>query len=112
MDYLKGLEARHAFREEVQSMFSRVDAIVTPTVPFAAPEEDPPMGDDSHNEVLFTAPFNLSGHPAVTINGGFTSEGLPVGLQLTGRAFGEVELLSIAHTFESLNPETRRPARP
>ncbi|SEB73573.1 amidase [Paenibacillus sp. GP183] len=108
-DYLDGLEAMHAFKREVHHVFDRVDAIVTPTVAFPAPEEDPAMGDDSHNEVFFTAPFNLSGHPAISINGGFTEEGLPIGLQFVGKYFGEADILSIAHAYERKNPLTRRP---
>jgi Asp-tRNA(Asn)/Glu-tRNA(Gln) amidotransferase A subunit family amidase len=57
-----------------------------------------------------TRPFNLSGHPALTLPCGATAAGLPVGMQLAGRAFDEATLLRIAHAYEeSTRWHTRRP---
>ena len=49
----------------------------------------------------FTAPFNFTGLPAISLPCGFTDEGLPVGLQLITRAWGEVALLRAAQAYES-----------
>jgi aspartyl-tRNA(Asn)/glutamyl-tRNA(Gln) amidotransferase subunit A len=60
-----------------------------------------------------TRHFNLSGHPAVSLPCGRTSAGLPVGLQLAGRPFGEATLLRIAHAYEQATPwHTARPEMP
>ena len=48
-----------------------------------------------------TTPFNLTGHPALTINAGFSSEGLPIGMQITGRHFDEATVLKVAYAFET-----------
>jgi amidase len=48
-----------------------------------------------------TGPFNLTGHPALSINAGF-SHGLPVGMMITGKMFDEVTVLKVAYTFEQL----------
>jgi aspartyl-tRNA(Asn)/glutamyl-tRNA(Gln) amidotransferase subunit A len=47
-----------------------------------------------------TLPFNLSGLPAISIPCGFTSDGLPIGLQIVGRAFAETTILNVAYTHE------------
>ena len=49
---------------------------------------------------IFTAPFNLTGHPALSVPGGMSSEGIPIGLQLIGRAGGEADLLWLANQYE------------
>ena len=48
-----------------------------------------------------TAPFDVSGHPALTINAGF-SEGLPVGMMIVGKQFDETSVLQTAYAFEKL----------
>jgi aspartyl-tRNA(Asn)/glutamyl-tRNA(Gln) amidotransferase subunit A len=100
LDYLHGLEEMRRFKQAVENTFKTVDAILTPTVAFQAPAEDPAIGDGEQNEMTFTAPFNVSGHPALTINAGFTEELLPIGLQVVGKHFGEEEVLQIAYHLE------------
>lgn len=51
-----------------------------------------------------TGPFNITGHPALTINAGF-SEGLPVGMMIVGRHFDETTVLQVAYAFEKLRDE-------
>lgn len=109
--YQTALRIRRAFTAEVERALERVDVLVTPTVPFpaftvAAQEENPP--DSS----IFTCPFNLSGHPAISIPCGFTREGLPVGLQLVGKLFGEASLLRVAHAYEEAMQWYRQRPRP
>jgi aspartyl-tRNA(Asn)/glutamyl-tRNA(Gln) amidotransferase subunit A len=58
----------------------------------------------------FTAPANLAGVPALSINCGFTPELLPVGLQIIGKPFDEATLFRVAHAYEqSTDWHTRRP---
>ena len=58
----------------------------------------------------YTSPFNVAGVPALSINCGFTSDGLPVGLQLVGRPFDEPTVLRAAYAYEQTTEwHTRRP---
>ena len=109
-EYLAALDAQKKVRAEMEAAFEEVDAIVAPTVPIPAP----PIGAESvhiggEEETVRSAlvrmnrPANLTGHPAISIPCGFTSAGLPVGLQLIGRAFDEMTLLRIALAYERSN---------
>ena len=49
---------------------------------------------------VMTRPFNLTGAPAISVNCGFNSEGLPIGLQIGGRLFAEETVLKVAHAYE------------
>lgn len=61
--------------------------------------------------VTYTYPFNLTGQPAASIPAGFTRTGLPVGLQIVARAYGEADLFAVAAAYEALCPwAQRRPA--
>jgi aspartyl-tRNA(Asn)/glutamyl-tRNA(Gln) amidotransferase subunit A len=57
---------------------------------------------------IFTIPVNLAGLPGVSIPGGFTQTGLPIGLQLIGRAFDEATLLRAAHAYQQETPWHKR----
>ena len=65
-----------------------------PTVGFQAPEQDPPFGTgEDHGESRFTGPYNLTGHPAVSLPVAAGPGALPIGLQLAGRRGGDAALL-------------------
>ncbi len=88
-------------------MLRRVDALVTPTVPVAAPrigqttvEVGPERVETMWALSRLTRPANLTGFPALSVPCGFTQGGLPIGLQLTGRPFAEATILQIAHAYE------------
>jgi aspartyl-tRNA(Asn)/glutamyl-tRNA(Gln) amidotransferase subunit A len=115
-DYIKALEFRKVVRGDFEAAFERVDAIVAPTTPIAAPK----IGDarvttgapeDVRMALLrMNRPSNLTGLPAISVPCGFTSSGLPIGLQLMGRACEEARLLQIAYAYEQATPwHTRRP---
>ncbi len=59
------------------------------------------MFDHTKSTSLNTSTFNLTGHPALSINAGY-SEGLPVGLQIIGRHFDETTVLQVARAYEKL----------
>jgi 2-dehydropantoate 2-reductase len=85
----------------VEASLDGVDALAGPTVGYVAPAQDPPFGiDDDHGEGRFTGPYNLTGHPAVSIP--VPAAGLPVGLQLAGRRGGDMGLLRLAAAAEHL----------
>jgi aspartyl-tRNA(Asn)/glutamyl-tRNA(Gln) amidotransferase subunit A len=108
-DYEQALQIRRLWSREVGDVLRRVDALVTPTLPYAAftietQRAGPP--DSSWG----TRQFNLSGLPALSVPCGFTTAGLPVGLQFAGRAFDEAMLFRVAHAYEQATDwHTRRP---
>ncbi|HEY6495166.1 MAG TPA: amidase family protein [Trebonia sp.] len=78
-----------------------VDALAGPTVGYCAPEQDPPFGVGEDNaEGRFTGPYNLTGHPAVSLP--VPARGLPVGLQLAGPRGGDLALLELAAVVEMI----------
>ena len=65
---------------------------------------DTPLDDPLRNEyfglIRNTVPFNAYGIPAISVPCGFSREGLPIGLQISGRAHGELDVLALAHAYE------------
>ncbi len=118
VSYLEALAQRAQFIHELSSKMcdAGVDALVVPTTPIAAPligEESTRIGEKDHPTrallLRLNRPANLAGVPAISIPCGFTSSGLPVGLQLIGLHTAELALLRIAHAFERVHPQNRRP---
>ena len=101
VDYLNGQQDLKRFTSAVSTLFNTFDLLLMPTVSFAALAEDPVIGSEE-DEMLFTGPFNISGHPAVSVNMGFTADGLPVGMQLAAPHFQDIELLRAAHQLETM----------
>ena len=99
--YARALQQRAELTAAVEASLAGVDVLVGPTVGYQAPEQDPPfgVGDDS-GEGRFTGPYNLTGHPAVSIP--VPAAGLPAGLQLAGRHGADLELLRVAAAAEQL----------
>jgi len=102
--------SRHAIRR----VFEEVDVLVTPTTPDlpsdlaagAAPaRRGPPLSARN------TTPFNIYGVPTVSVNCGFSKSGLPIGLQISGPAFGDATVLALAHAYQRRTDwHLRRPA--
>ncbi len=112
IDYQQAMFARTALFRSVQALFERADFIVTPTLlrPALPIEQDlfEPIEVDGvrvpdlrASWFPWTMPFNLTGHPAVSVNCGFSPDGLPLGLQLVGRFREEPSLLRAAALFEA-----------
>ena len=111
--YMKGAMARSQLVVTMRKFQQKYDLLLTPTMPLPAF----PLGSDSpigqNGEIWddwspFTYPFNLTGQPAATLPCGFTSGGLPVGLQIVGRNYDEVNVLRAAYAFETAHPEHRK----
>jgi aspartyl-tRNA(Asn)/glutamyl-tRNA(Gln) amidotransferase subunit A len=117
LDYVKALVARNAFWDEARTLFERFDLLLTPTVPLPAFELTrntpwPVAGRlvESLGWSFFTYPFNLTGQPAANLPCGFTSDGLPIGLQVVGRRHADATVLRAAAAFEAAAPwRDRRP---
>jgi aspartyl-tRNA(Asn)/glutamyl-tRNA(Gln) amidotransferase subunit A len=78
-----------------------VDVLISPTVPWEAPAEDPPVGEGQGTiEARRTGPYNLTGLPAISVPCGFGPQGLPLGLQIAAAPLAELLLLRVAHAYE------------
>jgi aspartyl-tRNA(Asn)/glutamyl-tRNA(Gln) amidotransferase subunit A len=100
-DYVAAMRFRDGLRAEVEAVFSGVDVLLSPSVPFVAPEEDPLDEDGGgDSEGLASGFANVTGHPAINLPCGF-SEHLPFGLQLVGALGGDARLLSIALAIQT-----------
>jgi aspartyl-tRNA(Asn)/glutamyl-tRNA(Gln) amidotransferase subunit A len=108
--HMKADQARTIITAEMNDVLRSVDVLLTPTSPLVAwrPEESGRLWNRVTDVIgaiaPFTAPFNLTGHPAISVPCGLSHEGLPIGLQIAGRAFDEETVLRVAHAYESLAP--------
>ena len=88
-------------RRRMDLFFQDYDVLLTPTTPIAAPLID---GNDAIEQARsltrFTAPFNITGLPALSLPDGFSSTGMPIGLQIIGSAWQEVKVLRAGQAFE------------
>jgi len=108
-DYIRAGRELQAQRRAAESIFEQVDMVVTPTTPAAAPELSRllPLGEpDLRNfETKYllrnTSPFSTLFWPSTSVPCGFTAEGLPVGMQISGRPGGDATVLGLAHAYES-----------
>jgi Asp-tRNA(Asn)/Glu-tRNA(Gln) amidotransferase A subunit family amidase len=102
--YAAALGRRTELTAAIEASLARVDVLAGPTVGYQAPEQDPPFGaGDDNGESRFTGPYNLTGHPAVSLP--VPAAGLPVGLQLAGRRGADAALLRVAAAAERLIAE-------
>lgn len=119
----RSMEARTRLFRQVQAWFEDIDLLATPTLaaPALPADQDPfqpvvidgaAAGGLRDGWYPYTHPFNLTGHPAVTLPNGFTAAGLPAGgLQLVGPWLSDARLLAAAAAFEAAHgTERRRPA--
>jgi aspartyl-tRNA(Asn)/glutamyl-tRNA(Gln) amidotransferase subunit A len=82
-------------------LFDEYDALILPTTPIPAPVLEGENAIERARQLTrFTAPFNLSGLPALSVPCGFTTEGLPIGLQIVSRAWNEAGVLRTGYTFQ------------
>ena len=107
VDYLQAQQAREAVRADFRAAFARVDAIVAPTTPIAAPrigQSSAVIEGESESVrgalVRMNRPANFTGFPAISIPCGFTRSSLPIGMALHGTEWGEAKLLQIALAYE------------
>ena len=100
--YKKASQVRRVIRDELAALFSKYDVLVSPVS--AAPPwkagDTKPGSLESYMSDQFTVPANLAGLPALSVPAGFSSQGLPIGVQLMGRAFDEQSLLNAAFMIQ------------
>jgi amidase len=102
--YAKAQNLRPGLRASYDAVLQQVDVLAMPTTPMKAHPYRPQLGIEeliTHgwNMAGNTAPFDLTGHPSISIPCA-KSNGLPVGLMLTGRQFDDATVLAVAHAFE------------
>ena len=101
--YIKAQKLRRLIRNDFLAAFERCDAILTPTTPSAAFAQ----GERSDDPVsmylndVFTVPANLAGVPGMSVPAGLSAEGLPLGLQVLGRAFDEETVFAVGRAVEA-----------
>ena len=115
-DFRQGQYARTRLFRTVQSLFDRYDALLTPTLTRTAL---PATFDAAHDEVeidgercgitrqgwsAYVYPFNLTGHPALSIPSGFAADGLPTAVQIVGRWGADLDVLRLGALLESARP--------
>lgn len=109
--YAEAMARRQELTAAIDASLAGVDVLAGPTVGFVAPEQDPPFGAGEENaEGRFTGPYNLTGHPAISLP--VPATGLPAGLQLAGRRGRDADLLRAAAAAEFVlgsPPETQPP---
>jgi aspartyl-tRNA(Asn)/glutamyl-tRNA(Gln) amidotransferase subunit A len=100
-----------AIREATVAATAPFDFVLSPTAPnptYAA-EWPSPTNDPAHalEHIGFTLPYNMSEQPAASINCGYTSAGMPIGLQIAGRRFDDLGVLRVARSWEQMRPPQR-----
>jgi len=112
LDVIRGFNATMAIRAAAAKLFSDIDYVISPVSPvvkfaaeLASPLNDP---DRPFEHIAYTVPWNMAENPAVSINGGYDTQGFPIGIQIIGRRFDDLGVLGMAKAFENL----RGPQRP
>jgi aspartyl-tRNA(Asn)/glutamyl-tRNA(Gln) amidotransferase subunit A len=102
--YAKAQRVRTLIRQDFERAFGEVDVIVAPTAPTPAFK----LGEKTEDPLamylndVFTIPQPLAGVPALTVPCGFSTDGLPIGLQLIGKPFDEATLFRVGAAYESV----------
>jgi aspartyl-tRNA(Asn)/glutamyl-tRNA(Gln) amidotransferase subunit A len=102
--YLHAQKVRRLIRDELLEVLSSVDCLLGPTTPTCAFRigETKQTASQRYLADIFTVGANLAGLPALSIPGGFSQAGLPIGIQLIGAHFNEARLLQIAHHYQQI----------
>ena len=108
--YLRAQKVHTLIRQDFMKAYETVDALLTPTSPFvsfkAGEKNDDPLA--MYLSDIYTISANLAGIPGISLPCGFNSEGLPVGLQIQGKPFGEADLLAIANAYEAAHDHSNQ----
>lgn len=107
----RGYSQMQALREAANAACEPFDFVLSPVAPMpaypahlASPLHDPTR---PFEHIAFTLPYNMSEQPALSINAGYTSAGLPIGLQIIGRRFDDAGVLALGAAWEQMRPAQR-----
>jgi aspartyl-tRNA(Asn)/glutamyl-tRNA(Gln) amidotransferase subunit A len=113
LEVFRGFDQIPEMRKAAVAATSGFDFVLSPTAPmtafpaeWASPSRDPLK---PFPQVGFTVAFNMSEQPAASVNCGYDSEGLPIGLQIIGRRFDDLGVLAVARAFEAIRAFEERP---
>ncbi|MBY0319505.1 MAG: amidase [Reyranella sp.] len=99
---------------ELEQLLASIDLLLLPAMGLAAPSLASMKTRTSQtiaSRLRYTAPLDMSGHPTLTLPGGMTDDGVPVGFQIVGRSFDEVGILAAGHAFQQVTDwHERRPS--
>jgi len=100
--YIRAQKVRTLIKQDFEAALQDVDVIAAPVTPTTAFKIGENVNDPikMYLEDVFTLPLSLSGFCGLSVPCGFDQQGLPIGLQLMGPAFGEATILSVAHTYQ------------
>lgn len=103
--YLKSQKVRTLIREDFKKAWETVDVIVAPTTPETAFDINEKTDDPikMYLSDVLTIPCNIAGIPGLSTPCGFSSDNLPIGLQILGKSFDEDSILRVAHAYEKVN---------
>ena len=113
LDYMQAIRELAIARKMIDGVFEQVDLLITPTVPVVAhpigkPHEDVPVVPEITTQN--TLPFDFYGIPTISVPCGFSGDGLPIGLQISGPRLGEMNVFRLADAYERATDwHTRRP---
>lgn len=109
-DYILARRTQVEMRRQFSRFFETCDLLLTPTVPIAAPARGSADAIERARLLTrFTAPFNLTGLPAISLPCGLNAAGLPLGLQMVAPPWAEARLLRAAYAYERAVPKMPSP---
>ena len=105
--YKKAQNLRGTIISAFNKAFESCDVILAPTVPMTAFEKGNAISDpiETYLTDICTVPVNIAGLPGVSIPCGFNANGMPIGMQLIGKSFGEAEILNAAYKYQQAQPD-------
>ena len=110
-DIVQAERVRTVVKREVAEAMHDLDVLIMPTGPGLAPVFLGTDPDHGRRAPSFMSIWNLTGQPAISVNAGFSSEGLPIGMQIVGKPFEEATVLQVADAYQQLTDwHTRVPA--
>ena len=117
MDFARSIARRKVLYEKFYQYFKNYDILLTPTTGLPAFELGIPFPTKIDGKMVsptawmpFTAVFNMTGHPAASIPCGWSSDGLPIGMQIIGNRFDDLTVLQVSKAFEEISPwQDKRP---
>jgi aspartyl-tRNA(Asn)/glutamyl-tRNA(Gln) amidotransferase subunit A len=109
-DYYSRVFERYALRDTLRPFFERYDILLSPVLPITSLDVGKNVPDHLGERnlvswVYYTYPFNLTGLPAATVCAGIAADGMPVGIQLVGRAMADVDVVRAAAAYERSQPK-------
>jgi aspartyl-tRNA(Asn)/glutamyl-tRNA(Gln) amidotransferase subunit A len=111
LDVIRGFNVTIAIRTAAAKLFADLDYLISPVAPvvnfgaeLASPLHDP---ERPFEHIGYTVTWNMAENPAISINGGYDTNGFPIGVQIVGRRFDDLGVLAMAKTFEGLRGAQR-----